>query len=91
MAQQGKTWSQAVDVSGGDYDLPTHVRVQEMRVNAAGTVRLQDYDGGEHDFVGTDFDIYKLGGEGLRRVRQVGTTAALRTGAITLFGYYVSD
>lgn len=91
MARPGQAWSIEVDVSGGDYDIPTNVRVHEMRVNAAGTVRLQTYEGTEHDFVGTDFDIYKLGIEGLRRVRQIGTTVALRSGAITLHGYYIAS
>lgn len=90
MARPGQTWSVSVDCSAGDYTIPQNVRVQELRVNAAGTVRMQDYDGGEHDFVGTDFDIYKLGQEGWKSVRQIGTTPALRADAITLSGYYVS-
>jgi len=90
MARPGQTWSESVDVSAGDYTIPQNVRVQELRINAAGTVRMQSYDGDESDFVGTDFDIFKLGQEGWKSVRQVGTTPAIRSGAITLIGYYVS-
>ena len=90
MARVGDSWSVTVNVHGGDYAIPDNVRVQEMRVTGAGSVVMQRYDGTTRDFVGTTFDIYKLGEEGWKSVRQVGTTAALRANAIRLNGYYVS-
>lgn len=90
MARAGDSWSITVDVNGGDYQIPGNVRIQEMRVTGAGSVVLQRTDGTTRDFVGTTFDIYKLGEAGWKSVRQVGTTGALRSGAIRLSGYYVS-
>jgi hypothetical protein len=51
---------------------------------------MQRQDGTTVDFQADNYDIFKLGQEDLRRVRQIGTDPALRSGEIQLYGYYVS-
>lgn len=96
MARAGDGWSATVNLATGDYDFPTGVQVQEIRIASAGLtagtgywLRMQRWDGSNRDHAVYVGDVLKVGGDNLRRIRRVGTDALLHANLITATGYYV--
>lgn len=96
MAKIGDGWSATVNMATGDYNFPTGVQVQELRVASVGLtagtaywMRMQRWDGSNRDHAVYVGDVVRVGGDNLRRIRRVGTNALLHTNMITLTGYYV--
>ena len=86
MARQ--TWSHMVDCRTADYVVPEDVEITELRTNAAGEVGLRGGNGEQVTLHAVDDDIFSPPTipTTIRRVVRMETTAALRNGAITLYG-----
>jgi hypothetical protein len=76
-----------VDVTDTDYIVPANFSILELRCNSEGTikVRLADRSDNVINLYSGGFDVFRLN---IIKVYRLGTDLALRTGAITLFGFH---
>lgn len=81
----GRAWSATIDLSSGDYTVPSGVVIEEVRTTEAGDVSVMYPGHRRYGLHLAQYDVKYLP-EGACGVWKSGTSAALLVGKITLFG-----